>query len=68
MKKSIGRKAIVLVAIMGIFLVLAVILNLSAWNAMKEFNTNIADYVHQYEGLVHANDLEGIAELEENIF
>lgn len=67
MKKSIGRKAIILVAIMGIFLVLAVILNLSAWNSMKEFNTNIADYVHQYEGLVHANDLEGIAELEENI-
>lgn len=67
MKKSIGRKAILMVAIMGIFLLLAVFLNISAWSAMNEFNTNIADYVHQYEELVHANDLEGIAELEEKI-
>ena len=67
MKKSIGRKAIFLVAIMGIFLLLVVFLNVSAWNAVGELNTNIANYVHQYEELVHANDLEEIAEVEKSI-
>ena len=67
MKKSLGKKAITLVGIMGLFLVLAVYLNISAWNAMSTFNTNIADYVHQYEELVHNNDLTAIAELEEKI-
>lgn len=67
MKKSIGRKAILMVAIMGVLLVLAIFLNLSAWNTISEFNANIADYVHQYEDLVHANDLSGITALEGNI-
>lgn len=67
MKKSLGRKTVVLVAIMGLFLVAAIFLNISAWNAISEFNANIADYVHQYEGLVHDNNLQGIEELEEKI-
>ena len=67
MRKSLGGKTITLVAIMGLFLVLAVFLNLSAWNIMSEFNAKIADYVHQYEELVHNNDLQGLAELESSI-
>lgn len=67
MRKSLGKKAITLVGIMGLFLVLAVYLNISAWHAMSDFNNNIASYVHEYEELVHNNDLAGIAELEETI-
>ena len=67
MRKSIGIKAIVMVAVMGIFLLAVVYLNLSAWSAASEFNQHIADYVHQYEELVHANDLQGIEELEQSI-
>lgn len=51
----------------GCVFVVGGFLNLSAWNAVSEFNTNIANYVHQYEDLVHANDLSGIAELETDI-
>ena len=67
MKKSIGRKAILMVAIMGVCLLLAIFLNLSAWNAMNEFNTSIASYVQQYEELVHSNNLQGMEELEADI-
>lgn len=67
MRKSLGKKAITLVGIMGLFLVLAVYLNISAWQAMSDFNNNISSYVHQYEDLVHNNDLAGITELEEQI-
>lgn len=67
MRKSLGRKTILLVGIMGLFLLIAVYSNLSAWNAMNEFNTNIADLVSQYETLVHNNDLQGIANLESDI-
>ena len=67
MRKSLGRKTIVLVGIMGLFLVLSVFLNLSAWNVMSEFNDKIADYVHQYEELVHNNNLQGIEALEKDI-
>ena len=67
MRKSLGRKTIVLVGIMGLFLVLSVFLNLSAWNVMSEFNDKIADYVHQYEEMVHNNNLQGIEALEKDI-
>lgn len=67
MKKSIGTKVIILVGIMGIFLLIAIYLNLSAWNAMDQFNHDISTHVHQYEDLVHANDMNGIEKLEENI-
>ena len=67
MKKSLGRRVIILVAIMGLLLAAAVCLNLSAWSAIGEFNTHIANYVHQYEDLVHANDLDGIEKLEDSI-
>ena len=67
MGKSLGRKAIFLVAIMGIFLLLVVFLNVSAWSAVGQLNANITNYVKEYKELVHSNNLEGIAELEENI-
>lgn len=67
MGKSLGRKAIFLVAIMGIFLLLVVFLNVSAWSAVGQLNANITNYVNEYKELVHSNNLEGIAELEENI-
>ena len=67
MRKSLGRKTIFLVAIMGVFMVLAVVLNLSAWSAIGGFNSNIREFVHQYEDLVHAGDLQGLAALEEDI-
>ena len=67
MRKSLGKKVIALVAIMGVFLMAAVFLDVSAWKAMSEFNGNIADYVHQYEELVHNNDSAGLAALEEKI-
>ena len=46
---------------MGVFLLLVVFLNVSAWNAVGKLNTDVTNYVHQYEEAVHANDLEGIA-------
>lgn len=67
MRKSLGKKAIALVAIMGVFLLAAVVLDVSAWKIMSKFNENIANYVHQYEELVHNNDTSGLAELEEKI-
>ena len=67
MRKSLGRKVVFLVAIMGIFLLVSLILNMSAWSAVREFNDNISLHVHQYEDLVHANDLEAIQALEDQI-
>ncbi len=67
MRKSLGRKTIVLVGVMGLFLVLSVFLNLSAWNVMSDFNVKIADYVHRYEEMVHSNDLQGIEALEKDM-
>ena len=67
MRKSVGMKAIVLVAIMGLFLLIAVVLDMSAWKAMKVFNGDIADYVHKYEEMVHSNDLQGLEQLEQDL-
>ena len=67
MRKSIGKKAIAMVAIMGIFLVLVVFLNISAWNAIAEFTNEITDYVHKYEELVHANSVDSLAQLEKDL-
>ena len=67
MRKRLGIKVIVMVAIMGLFLLAAVYLNISAWGIVADFNENIANHVHKYEDLVHANDLEGIQKLEEDI-
>lgn len=67
MRKSLGLKTITLVSTMGLFLILALFLNLSAWNTMSEFNQNISDYVRQYEELVRNNNLEGLQELESTI-
>ena len=67
MRKSLGKKALALVGIMGIFLVIAIYSNISAWNAMSEFNSKIQNYVHEYEELVHNNDLTGLEKLESEI-
>ncbi len=67
MRKSIGKKAIFMVAIMGIFLLLTIILNLGAWNSSKEFNDSLYTYIMQYEDKVHEGDAEALADLEEKI-
>jgi len=67
MRKSLGKKAIGMVAIMGVFLVLTVFLNISAWNAISKFTVEITDYVHKYENLVHANSLDELAQLEKDL-
>lgn len=67
MRKSLGIRVITLVAIMGVLLLAAVYLDISAWNTMREFNDSIVEYVHQYEDLVHEGNLQGIADLESKI-
>jgi len=67
MRKSLGRKIILLVGIMGVFMLVALLLNVSAWLTVKQYNDNIAEHVHQYEDLVHANDMAGIDALEGEI-
>jgi len=64
MSKSIGRKVLLYVGIMGILLILSIYLNLAALGTIKEQNNRIADDIHLYEEMVHTGDLTGLEEAE----
>ena len=66
MRKSIGKKVIMMVGIMGVVLFLAIYLNLAALGTIKEYNDTISTYLTQYEEAVHSNDESHIAEIEKN--
>lgn len=65
MGKSIGRKVLLMVGGMGVLLILAIYLNLAALGVIQEQSNTIANDIHKYEELVHNNDTEGLAALEE---
>lgn len=52
---------------MGLFLVLAVFLNISAWKATNNFILNIEDNFHQYEELVQEGKLQESEEVKATI-
>ena len=67
MRKSLGGKVITLVGIMGVFLVLALYLNLSSWRTLSSSHEKIAEYVLKYEDTVHSNDTLKLENIEKDI-
>ena len=67
MSKSIGKKVVLMVAVMGVVLLLTIVLNLAALGTIKEYNTALSQYILEYEDVVHANDTTRLAELEESM-
>ena len=66
MSKSIGKKVMLMVGVMGVVLLLAVYSNLAALGIIKEYNGAISEYFTEYENAVHSNEESQIAEIEKN--
>lgn len=65
MSKSIGRKVILMVGIMGAVLLLEVALNIAALGVIHDYNDTIADYFVTYDTAVHENDEATMKEIDE---
>ena len=66
MKKSIGRKVLSLMGLLGILLVLICMLNLAALKNVQGFNDNLAETFEQYNEAVQSGDAEAIEAAKEN--
>ncbi len=64
MRKSIGRKAVVMVIVIGIVTLAIAIMNYSSLVHIQEQNTLIADDIHAYEAAILANDQATMAAIE----
>ncbi len=67
MKKSIGRKVMVMVSLLGIILVVICFLNVMSLSIMEDQNQEITTNIQKYEDAVHANDEATISEAEAQI-
>lgn len=67
MSKSIGRKVVLLVGIMGVVLLVSIFLNLAALGTIKEYNDMTAGYWDEYMQAVGNNDAGAMAAVEENV-
>lgn len=61
MNKSIGRKVMVMVLILGAVMVLNCLLNVSALSVMEEQNQGIADAITEYQAAMEKEDIDGVA-------
>ncbi|MCM1145881.1 MAG: methyl-accepting chemotaxis protein [Blautia sp.] len=67
MNKSIGRKVMVMVLVLGAVMVLNCLLNVSALSVMEEQNQRIADTVTEYQTAMEKADTDGMAAAQEDI-
>lgn len=64
MRKSIGRKAVVMVIVIGIVTLAIAIMNYLSLVTIQEQNTLIADDIHAYEAAILANDQAAMTAIE----
>ena len=64
MRKSIGRKAVVMVVVIGIVTLAIAIMNYLSLGTIMEQNTLIADDIHAYEVAIRANDQAAMTAIE----
>ena len=67
MKKSIGAKVTVMLAYLGIILILACALNMSALNYIRGFSNDIQKAKVDIEQAVESGDVENISKAEEEL-
>ncbi len=67
MNKSIGKKVILMVGVMGVVLLLAIYSNIAALQAIQEFNDTISEHFMEYKETALTNDEATNAEIEETI-
>lgn len=66
MKKSIGRKVLSLMLLLGAFLVLNCLLNLSAFSYVGTYNTQLTEKFENYNEAIQSGDSEAIEAAQED--
>ncbi len=64
MNKSIGRKTIFMIAVVGIVMLAIIIMNYFALVTIEEYNNIIAEDIHAYEAVIRADDAAEMANME----
>lgn len=67
MNKSIGRKVMVMVLVLGAMMVLNCLLNVSALSVMESQNQRIAETFTQYQAAMENGDTDGAAAVQDDI-
>lgn len=67
MRKSLGRKIIATVGILGVVLFLCCLLNASAWSIIEKQNEQVAAHFEDYKKAAESGDQTKMKEAEENV-
>ncbi|MDD5900893.1 MAG: methyl-accepting chemotaxis protein [Lachnospiraceae bacterium] len=67
MKKSVRRKIVLMLSVLGIMVILACILNSSALKYVAGYNNSVGEEVDKLKVAIEAGDQKAMAEAEENI-
>lgn len=65
MKKTIGKKVLALMAMLGVFLILICLLNLAALSNVENFNNQLKENFQKYEQAMQSGDSQKMAVAEE---